>query len=51
VTAFKDAYQRLDARIKLFVSLPMEKLDRLMLKREADRIGRIGPDSAARTAS
>jgi arsenate reductase len=49
--AFKDAYQRLDARIKLFVSLPMDKLDRLMLEREADRIGRIGPDAAAKTAS
>jgi arsenate reductase (thioredoxin) len=51
MAAFKDAYQRLDARIKLFVSLSMEKLDRLMLTREADRIGRIGPDAAAKTAS
>jgi arsenate reductase len=41
MAAFRDAYRRLDARIKLLVSLPMEKLDRLMLKREADRIGRI----------
>lgn len=38
--AFRDAYRRLDARIKLFVSLPLEKLDRLAQKREADRIGR-----------
>jgi arsenate reductase len=43
--AFRDAYRRLDARIKLLVSLPLEKLDRLMVKREADRIGRIGLDS------
>jgi arsenate reductase len=43
--AFSDACRRLDARIKLFVSLPLEKLDRLALKREAERIGRIAPDS------
>jgi protein-tyrosine-phosphatase len=51
MAAFKDAYRRLDARVKLFVSLPIDKLDRLMLKREADRIGRIGPDEAAEAAS
>jgi arsenate reductase (thioredoxin) len=49
--AFRDAFRRLDARIKIFVSLPVEKLDRLMLKREADRIGRIGPDAANDAAS
>lgn len=49
--AFYDAYRRLDARIKIFVSLPLDKLDRLMLKREADRIGRIGPDAASDAAS
>lgn len=38
--AFRDAYRHLDARIKLFLSLPVEKLDRMALKREADRIGR-----------
>jgi protein-tyrosine-phosphatase len=51
IGAFKDAYRRLDARIKLFVSLPIEKLDRLRLKREAERIGRIDPDAAPETAS
>ena len=48
--AFRDAYLRLDARIKLFVALPLDKLDRLMLTRETQRIGRIGasePDKAA----
>jgi arsenate reductase len=45
MAAFRDAYRRLDARIKLLVSLPIEKLDRLMLKREAERIGRIGQGS------
>ena len=38
--AFRDACQRLDARIKLVLALPLEKLDRMALKREADRIGR-----------
>ncbi len=48
MAAFKDAFRRLDARIKLFVALPIDKLDRLMLKREADRIG---SDDAAEAAS
>lgn len=39
MTAFRDAFQRLDTRIKLFVALPLEKLDRLALQREARRIG------------
>ena len=38
--AFRDACQRLEARIKLFVALPIDKLDRLSLKRRADAIGR-----------
>lgn len=46
MAAFRDAFRRLDARIKLFVALPMDKLDRLMLKQEADRIGRAGPDAS-----
>jgi arsenate reductase len=39
--AFRDAHRRLEARIKLFVALPLEKLDRMALKREADAIGRL----------
>lgn len=50
-TAFRDAFRRLDARIKLFMSLPMDKLDRLMLKRETERIGRLGPDASDDLAS
>jgi arsenate reductase len=42
--AFSDAYHRLEARIKLFIALPIEKLDRFALQRETDRIGRIGTD-------
>jgi arsenate reductase (thioredoxin) len=51
IAAFRDAYNRLDARIKLFLALPFDKLDRLALKREADRIGRLRPDAAEDAAS
>jgi arsenate reductase len=44
--AFRDAYTRLEARIKLFVTLPIEKLDRLALKRRADEIGQSGADES-----
>jgi arsenate reductase len=47
MAAFKDAYRRLDARIKLFVSLPLEKLDRLALARETAQIGRADDSMAA----
>jgi len=43
MAAFRDAYLRLEARIKLFMVLPLDKLDRLALKREADEIGRAAP--------
>jgi arsenate reductase len=49
--AFADALRSLEARIKLFVSLPLDKLDRLMLKREVDRIGRLRPDAREDCAS
>jgi arsenate reductase len=46
--AFRDAYRRLDARIKLFVALPIAKLDALVLKQEVTRIGRSpDPDTAS----
>jgi arsenate reductase (thioredoxin) len=38
--AFSGALRALEGRIKLFISLPIEKLDRLALKREADQIGK-----------
>jgi arsenate reductase len=41
MNAFRDAYRRLDTRIKLFVALPMDKLQGIALKREVDRIGRL----------
>lgn len=48
MAAFRDAFQRLDTRIKLFLALPLEKLDRLALQREARRIGTLQtPEDAA----
>ena len=40
--AFRDAYLVLENRIKLVVALPIEKLDRMMIKRNVDEIGRRG---------
>ena len=40
-TAFRRAFRELDNRIKIFVSLRVEALDRMALKREVDRIGKI----------
>lgn len=39
--AFKTAYAQLSRRIQLFVSLPIEKLDKLTLKEKLAEIGRI----------
>jgi protein-tyrosine-phosphatase len=38
--AFRDVHRQIEARIKLFVALPIDKLDRMALKRRADEIGR-----------
>ena len=38
---FRDACRQLETRIRLFVALPFDKLDRLAVKRRADDIGRI----------
>jgi arsenate reductase (thioredoxin) len=38
--AFAKAFRELDTRIQLFTSLPMERLDRVAVTREVDRIGR-----------
>ena len=38
--SFRDAYLTLGRRIDLLLSLPLEKLDSLLLKKEVDRIGR-----------
>jgi arsenate reductase len=39
--AFFKAYNQLQNRVSIFVSLPLEKLDRLALKRKLDEIGRL----------
>jgi arsenate reductase len=40
--AFRDAYLALENRIKLFVTIPIEKLDRMAIQRNVDEIGRRG---------
>jgi|SRR5664279_438192 len=37
--AFRDAYIQLDRRISLFLSLPLNSLDKLGIKKEIDNIG------------
>lgn len=37
--AFRDAFMLLQGRIELFASLPVEKLDRMSLKKRLDEIG------------
>ena len=39
--AFRDVLYTLENRIKLFVALPIDKLDRMALKRRVDDIGRL----------
>src|SRR5262245_15848750 len=39
--AFNAAFRALDARLRLFTSLPLESLDRLALKRQLDSIGSV----------
>jgi arsenate reductase len=39
--AFRNAFFILDRRISLFLALPMAALDRLVLKKEVDRIGKL----------
>src|SRR5580658_8413632 len=39
--AFRDACRQLETRIKLFAALPIDKLDRMAIKREVDRIGHL----------
>lgn len=48
--AFADAYRMLNARISIFVSLPMRSLDQLGLQKQLDEIGRM-KDSGSSSAS
>src|SRR5215467_15720932 len=38
--AFRDAYVALENRVKLFVTLPVDKVDRMAIQRNVDEIGR-----------
>jgi arsenate reductase len=48
--AFRDTLAALERRIKLFVSLPLDKLDLLALQRHVAAIGQPGADSTGNTA-
>ncbi len=43
--AFLRAFRELSTRINLFLNLPMEKLDRLGLKKKLDEIGKTGREA------
>jgi protein-tyrosine-phosphatase len=45
--AFFRAYNHLQHRLSIFVSLPMDKLDRLTLQRRLDEIGKVGDHAGA----
>jgi arsenate reductase len=47
LAAFWDAYLRLEARINLFISLPLDKLDRTAIKSEIANIEAIASATAA----
>lgn len=47
MNAFRVAYRTLSARIQAFTSLRFDDLDRSVAKSEADRIGKLDPDSSA----
>ena len=49
--AFRTAFRMLEQRIKLFVSLPLAKLDRLAIKGKVEEIGRLRSDAAESEAS
>jgi arsenate reductase len=46
IQAFRNAFRLLEKRIKVFVSLPVQLLDKIKLKQEVDQIGKILPDEA-----
>jgi protein-tyrosine-phosphatase len=46
--AFREAYQALENRIKVFTSLPLATLDRIKLKEHLDAIGKTPPTGTGR---
>ena len=51
VAAFRTTFRQLENRIKLFASLPVEKLDRLAIQQKVLEIGRLRTDTATDAAS
>jgi arsenate reductase len=49
--AFRNAFNMLERRIKIFLSLPIAKLDRMALTRQVEAIGRLRPDAQEDQAS
>jgi len=49
--AFREAFRALERRIKIFVSLPIDKLDRMTLTGQVQAIGRLRDDAADGQAS
>ena len=49
--AFAEAFRQLGNRIRLFTSLPLEKLDGLTIQRRMDEIGRTAHDQAPSSAA
>ena len=45
--AFFRAYTQLSSRINLFLNLPLDKLDRLVLKKKLEEIGKAGSETRA----
>ena len=45
--AFRRAFRELEARIKIFTSLPIKSLDRLKLQERLDAIGRVSSEEPA----
>ena len=46
--AFHEAFRALSTRINLFLSLPMQKLDRLALQKRLQEIGKAGTEETSR---
>jgi arsenate reductase (thioredoxin) len=44
--AFSETYRQLNNRISIFVSLPLDRLDKLSLKKRLDEIGKTDPKPA-----
>jgi arsenate reductase len=51
MNAFREAFRMLERRIKLFLALPIASLDRLVLARKVEAIGRLRSDAAEGQAS